>query len=221
MQVSAGRSLRQSTRLLPRNNSAAIAGGFLFTQNTEGLGAYLFSQNDTFSTADGDGTEWSGETGNDQLVGGGGADQLDGGAGNDILAGNAGADTLLGGVGDDSLFGLGGNDSIDGWRWYRRNSYDQDSTKTVAALLSMSIWALGTATDGFGNTDTFVNVEQVRGTNLADTLTGGNGANDGFGASSDRGLGGNDTISGGAGFDEVRYDAWRRPTAVRRRLRLI
>ncbi len=185
------------------NNSAAIAGGFLFTQNTEGLGAYLFSQNDTFSTADGDGTEWSGENGNDQLVGGGGADQLDGGAGNDILAGNAGADTLLGGIGSDGLFGLGGNDSIDGGAGIDEVRYDVDALNGGGGAVSVNL-ALGTATDGFGNTDTLANVEIVRGTALADTLTGGNAANDGLEVYS--GLAGNDTISGGTGFDEVRYD---------------
>ena len=185
------------------NNSAAIAGGFLFTQDTEGLGAYLFSQNDTFSTADGDGTEWSGENGNDQLVGGGGADQLDGGAGNDILAGNAGADTLLGGIGNDGLFGLGGNDSLDGGAGIDEVRYDVDALNGGGGAVSVNL-ALGTATDGFGNTDTLANVEIVRGTALADTLTGGNAANDGFEAYS--GLAGNDTISGGTGFDEVRYD---------------
>ena len=185
------------------NNSAAIAGGFLFTQDMEGLGAYLFSQSDTFSTADGDGTEWSGENGNDQLVGGGGADQLDGGAGNDILAGNAGADTLLGGIGNDGLFGLGGNDSLDGGAGIDEVRYDVDALNGGGGAVNVNL-ALGTATDGFGNTDTLANVEIVRGTALADTLTGGNAANDGFEAYS--GLAGNDTISGGTGFDEVRYD---------------
>ena len=186
------------------NNSAATTGGLLFAQNLEGLGTFLFSQNDSFSTADGDGSDWSGENGNDTLVGGGGADQLDGGAGFDVLAGNAGADTLLGGAGDDSLFGLSGNDSIDGGAGIDEIRYDQDSTNGGSAAVNVNL-ALGTATDGFGNADAFVNVEQVRGTNLADTLTGGNVANDGF--ESYRGLGGNDAISGGTGFDEVRYDA--------------
>jgi Ca2+-binding RTX toxin-like protein len=64
--------------------------------------------------------------------------------------------------------------------------------------------ATGSATDGFGNTDTLVSIEMVRGTNSADTLTGGNAASDNF--EGYRGLGGDDTITGGSGYDEVRYD---------------
>ncbi len=66
-----------------------------------------------------------------------------------------------------------------------------------------------TARDGFGATDSLTGLETVRGTLVADLLVGGdtlNGqfANDGF--EGFRGLGGNDTIIGGAGYDEVRYD---------------
>ena len=56
-------------------------------------------------------------------------------------------------------------------------------------------------TDGFGDTDTLISIEAVRGSNFADTLTGGNTDNDDF--ERFKGLAGNDTIDGGTGFDEI------------------
>jgi Ca2+-binding RTX toxin-like protein len=54
--------------------------------------------------------------------------------------------------------------------------------------------------DGFGDTDTLVNVQEISGSNLADSIIGS--------AGDDRFIlnGGNDMVDGGAGFDRVRYD---------------
>ena len=63
--------------------------------------------------------------------------------------------------------------------------------------------ASGVATDEAGNTDTLLNIEGVRGSNFADSLTGGNAASDAFEFFA--GNGGDDTIDGGTGFDRVDY----------------
>ena len=89
-------------------------------------------------------------------------------------------------------------------RVYDEIRYDQDAGQGGTAGVTVNL-ATGTATDGFGNTDTLSGIEAVRGTNQADSLTGGLAAND-ISGEYFYGLGGNDTISGGSGFDEVRYD---------------
>ena len=63
--------------------------------------------------------------------------------------------------------------------------------------------ATGTASDGYGTTDTLLNIEGIRGSNYADTLTGGNAASDDF--EFFMGLAGNDTIDGGSGYDRADY----------------
>ncbi|KQP53158.1 calcium-binding protein [Methylobacterium sp. Leaf106] len=103
-------------------------------------------------------------------------------------------DSLIGLAGDDTLDGGGGNDAA---------RYDRDASFGALQGVTVNL-AKGTATDGFGNHDTLISIEVVRGTQYVDILTGGNAASaayEGF-----YGLGGNDTINGGKGFDEVRYD---------------
>ena len=52
--------------------------------------------------------------GNDTISGGGGNDDIDGGAGNDTLDGGDGNDAILGGYGNDVVSGGGDDDSLDG-----------------------------------------------------------------------------------------------------------
>ena len=122
---------------------------------------------------------------------------------NDVIRGDAGANNFLGQNGNDVFRGLGGNDTFDGGGGIDSARYDQDVNFGGAGAVTVNL-ATGTATDGFGNTDTLIDIELVRGTSLADSLTGGDTTNDGF--EGFRGLGGNDTIDGGSGFDEARYD---------------
>ena len=70
--------------------------------------------------------------------------------------------------------------------------------------------ALGTATDGFGGHDTLVNINAVRGSMFADSLTGSSG-NDTF-----DGFGGNDTIIGNGGIDLLVLHAMQAQTSVSR-----
>jgi Ca2+-binding RTX toxin-like protein len=128
------------------------------------------------------------------LYGRGGDDVLTGGAGDDTLVGGSGADTISGGLGIDILSYAEGNIGTGG---------PSLTGKGVTVNL-----ATGTATDNWGNTDTFSGIEVVYGSNKADVLTGGNTINgiavtegfEGF-----LGGAGNDTINGGVGFDVAMY----------------
>jgi Ca2+-binding RTX toxin-like protein len=143
--------------------------------------------------------------------------------GADTLIGNAFGNGLIGFAGNDILVGLGGNDTLDGGAGLDTASYAQEffagATKGVTVNL-----ATGSATDGFGGTDTLTNIEVVTGTQFADTLTGGNAVlavgdvyilNGGDGddiltAGSYDALispgGGKDAVKGGAGFDQISYE---------------
>ena len=90
------------------------------------------------------------------------------------------------------------------------NDTDADASGITADL------GAGTATDGWGNTDTLVGIRAVQGGNLGDRLTGsatggellmGNGGNDtltgGDGGDTLNGGDGNDTLTGGTGVDSL------------------
>lgn len=139
------------------------------------------------------------------LTGDSGDDLIDGGAGNDWLGGNAGNDTLLGGAGGDILQGGAGNDSIDGGAVTDRAGYADGNTLSYednASGIVMNLSGItgdgsagsGTVTDGWGGTDTVVNVPFIRGSAHNDSI---------LGSSADifemfEGGAGNDTINGGA-----------------------
>jgi len=122
-----------------------------------------------------------GGAGNDTIAGVDGDDNLQGEDGNDTVSGGPGDDLLAGGAGDDSLAGDGGVDAL---------TYG-DSTVGVTVNL-----AAGTGA-GEGS-DTIATVEDLFGSELADTLTGDAGPN------FIRGRAGNDTIAGGGGGDNLR-----------------
>jgi Ca2+-binding RTX toxin-like protein len=121
----------------------------------------------------------------DTLVGTSDDDCVLGGTANDTLSGLDGADWLLGGTGTDTAdfsgeFNAGGDNGV------------------YVDLAS------GFAQDGFGNYDSLLSIEYVRGTNrdrasgsLGDIIIGDNGANTIYG------LGGLDYIIGGLGSDTI------------------
>jgi len=119
------------------------------------------------------------------------------------VRGSAFADTLTGddlvGFDGNTFRGLAGNDVINGGKGFDEVRYDSDAGAGGTAAVTVNL-ATGTATDGFGNTDTLSNIETVGGTAQADTLIGNSRTN------LFRGLAGADAINGGDGFDEVRYD---------------
>ncbi|TCV66262.1 hemolysin type calcium-binding protein [Neorhizobium sp. R1-B] len=126
-------------------------------------------------------------------------DTVNGSSGSDDVYGFAGNDTLNGGAGDDFLVGGEGRDTYDGGSGIDQLSFD-DAYSSPNALRGVIVNAAnGTATDQFGNAETFTSIESFRGTQFADTFTGSS-LNEDF-----MGLGGADRINGGGGFDVVRY----------------
>ena len=125
----------------------------------------------------------TGDAGANILEGLAGDDRLAGGDGNDTLYGGTGNDTLLGEDGDDWLNGGAGADSIDGGAGTDTADYTGSSAAVLVSL------ATGLGTGG----DTLTGIENLMGSDFADTLTGDNGANVLWGAA------GNDVLSGGGG----------------------
>lgn len=147
----------------------------------------------------------TGAPGNDTLLGTPEDDLISGLGGLDSVYGSAGNDTLIGGASEDYFIGGSGNDTFDGAPGpgdaendvdYDVVSYrEEEGTQGVVVNL-----AAGTATDTFGNTDTLVDIEEIRATMRADRLTGSDGEEWFFGYA------GSDTIDGGGGFDEIRFN---------------
>ncbi len=131
----------------------------------------------------------TGTSGSDVICAGPGSDTIKGLEGNDTLKGEGGADKLYGGTGDDHLDGGLGTDTA--------------NFAGSAAPISASLTD-GTAS-GEGS-DTFLTIEKLIGSNLADTLRGSatndtlNGAS---GADNIVGLGGADTLKGAGGGDTI------------------
>jgi Ca2+-binding RTX toxin-like protein len=139
-----------------------------------------------------------GGDGNDSVNGDAGDDTLDGGSGDDGLGGGDGNDTLSGGDGNDGLSGGPGDDTIDGgpgWEWLYYYSAPGPVTLDLGA---------GTAI-GEGN-DTLTGIEGVMGSAFDDVLKAGPSG------STLGGVGGNDTLVGGDGRDEVGF--WWAPGPV-------
>lgn len=133
-------------------------------------------------------------------------------AGNDRLTGGRLSDNFTGGSGNDTIDG-GGGSGIDAVLY--SNTADDGGTKALTNKGVTVNLKTGVAIDNWGDTDTLIGIGFVGGSALEDVLTGGNpangaGATDGF--EGFRGLGGNDTIDGGTGYDRVYYD--NSPTAV-------
>ena len=133
---------------------------------------------DTLTGAAGAGSVLRGLGGNDTLNALG-ATQLNGDDGNDTLNGGGSDDVLIGGAGADVLNGGGGTDLA--------------SYVTSASGVSVSLVGGGANGDAAG--DIYNSIENVAGSNFADTITGDGNANYLLG------LAGNDVIEGGAGDD--------------------
>ncbi|MFZ4758794.1 MAG: beta strand repeat-containing protein, partial [Burkholderiaceae bacterium] len=122
----------------------------------------------------------------DTLRGDAAANLLTGGLGNDVLEGRAGADTLQGGDGSDTA------------------SY---STSTAAVVVDLAtVGAQTGAGDVLG--DVYDSIENLAGSEYADTLRGNDAGNALWGGGGDdllEGRGGADTLDGGAGTDTATY----------------
>ncbi len=115
----------------------------------------------------------------------------------EALRGTHLADAMLGDDRDFNSFrGLQGNDTIDGRGGIDEVRYDRDYRFGGTFGVTVDL-ARGTATDGFGNTDTLLNIERVRGSYEDDVLRDDRGDN------RLRGLDGNDTLRASQGDDEL------------------
>jgi len=111
--------------------------------------------------------------------------------------GTAGYDFFEGGDGNETFIGFGGSDLIDGGDGRDEVRYDRDANFEGGQNPVTVNLATGTATDGFGDTDTLIDIEDVRGSQFGDSLTGNDIGNN------LRGLGGADTLFGGDGDDQL------------------
>ena len=164
-----------------------------------------------------------GEAGNDTLEGGQGSDLLSGDVGSDFLSGGSGDDYLYGDADEDTLLGESGNDLIDGGSEADVVSYVTSPSSAIVNIDETSSYnnvaypfdlepsftiAAGTALDGFGNTDTLRNLENITGSNYSDVLIGNALSNILNGLAGNDllvGNGGDDTLDGGDGIDTVSY----------------
>ncbi|MCX6780492.1 MAG: tandem-95 repeat protein, partial [Candidatus Magasanikbacteria bacterium] len=110
----------------------------------------------------------------------------------------------------ETFEGLGGSDTITGGS--NINLFTQ--VNYISATSAVNVTLNGTATDGWGGTDTLSNIDKVQGSIFADVLTGGSSnvhsvvsgpVATSFFEGFDGGLG-NDTINGGSYTDRVYYD---------------
>ena len=118
---------------------------------------------------------------------------IDGTAEGEVLVGTPGDDVICGEGGGDVLITGGGNDTVIGG-----GGFDFVSLEDATGGGTIDLPA-GTATAP-GIVATLQGIEGGIGTPLADTLTGDRNDNDFLG------LGGDDHIDGGGGFDFARYD---------------
>lgn len=152
---------------------------------------------------------------NDTLRGSYTANTLNGGAGDDFIYGGGGSDILLGGAGDDYLNGEADDDSYDGG-----GGFDTVTYESASAGVTVDLTKAGPQNTRGGGVETLVNIEALKGSFYADTLTGdgaanklegGAGADTLSGAAGDDlliGGAGDDTLDGGTGSDTVRYYGW-------------
>lgn len=131
---------------------------------------------------------------NDTLTGDKQDNTLNGRDGDDVLTGNGGSDFLLGGKGNDTLDG-GSLDDFD-------EASFEDADEGVIVNLTNSTQAgvaAHSAKDGQGGIDSLIAIAGVFGSEFGDQF---------FGADNPEffePMGGNDTIDGAGGFDEVDY----------------
>ena len=135
------------------------------------------------------------------------ANSIWGADGNDIVFGRSGNDSLYGMDGNDTLVGGAGGDLLNGGSGTDRAQYN-DAT----AGLTVDLQTPGDNT-GIAAGDSYVSIEDVYGSNFADTLRGDSVSNSLFGVNGNDvifgrdgndslfGTNGNDTLVGGAGGD--------------------
>ena len=150
----------------------------------------------------------TGTQSNDILRGDSSVNILKGEKGSDTLFGEAGDDTLDGGEGNDTLVGGLGEDIIDGGAGSDTVSYEEAlGSVSVNLETNVNLANIGSSS-GADGIDILYNVENIKGSNFADTLIGSSSNNIIEGLDGDDyiyGKTGNDTLDGGAGEDTVSF----------------
>lgn len=181
-------------------NTGAITGEIVFGNGRnlyDGSEGLLLSP-DPFNSSMPNGPRILAFGGEDRLIGGRTAEHFDGGAGADILIGGGGDDFLVGGGDNDQITGGDGADDIDGGAGADTAFYHASGVGVDVSLAS------GAGFGGEAEGDTLLNIENLRGSDHDDVLTGNNAANNLFGGAGDDlllGGGGNDVLGGGLGDD--------------------
>jgi Ca2+-binding RTX toxin-like protein len=151
---------------------------------------------------------------NDNLVGNNNAGYFDGGLGNDTILGGTGADTIRGGAGNDMLDGGAGNNTVDYGYLIAGQTVSINFTNATTWTGNVSGAGLASETDtlyrfnniSMGASSAVLNFN-ASGISVAQTVTGGYGADTFIGSSGNdsfnSGYGGNDSLDGGAGNDTL------------------
>jgi Ca2+-binding RTX toxin-like protein len=141
-----------------------------------------------------------------------GIENLIGSAFDDALRGNDDINVIKAGNGNDRIYGSLGADVMDGGNGTDTADYGDSGAAVNASLLTNS------ATGGEAEGDTFINIENLTGSNFDDILIGNDGVNRLVGNQGADKLyggagndwfdtgGGYDFVDGGAGIDTVTYD---------------
>jgi Ca2+-binding RTX toxin-like protein len=163
--------------------------------------------NDTITAGNG-ANVINGGTGDDTLSAGDGDNKIIGGSGDDVITSGDGRDTITAGLGNDSvdagggndtIYLMGGNDRVDGGAGKDTLDYSQS-----ALGVKVSLATTAAQTVNANATDTLLNIENLNGSGLDDSLTGsaGNNVLDGnAGKDVLKGGLGDDTLSGGGSND--------------------
>jgi len=136
-----------------------------------------------------------GGTGADTLYGSSQENKLYGHDGDDFLDGKAGNDTLYGELGDDTLTGGAGDDILDGGAGADIADYTANTSSGIKVDLTRVTGQV--IDDGYGDTDTLIDIERVNGSNFTDTIVGSDNVDTLYG------MGGDDTLNGGLGSDTL------------------
>lgn len=132
--------------------------------------------------------------------------QLDGQGGDDVLIGSdkddgaQNTDDLRGGVGNDVLMGMSGKNHLDGGDGVDEASYELAYTSVTVSLYNTTEQNTGMSSD------TLVNIENLKGGDDSDVLSGSGWSNTVSGGGGDdvlRGGRGDDSLVGGSGDDEL------------------
>lgn len=178
------------------DNVITGAGGNNVLDGGGGINTLDYSHDPSGVTVDlSSGTATNGYGGTDTIsnfqnvIGSAYGDTITGDSNDNVLSGGAGNDILIGGGGNDVLVGGPGNDSMDGGTGTNTVDYSHDPAGVTVDL------SAGTATDGWGGSDTLTNIQNVIGSAYDDVITGNSSGNVLIGGD------GNDTLTGGSGDD--------------------